>query len=67
MTRPQKLIPVAGPAREPGGTPAGLTRPLDYPGQAPCGERGEPVSCERRFTGTRGHIERFPDPGSKQA
>ncbi len=67
ITRPQKLIPVAGSAPKVDRTPADLTRPLDYPCEALCLECGEPVRCERWFTGTWVHIERFSNLGSKEA
>ena len=60
------IAPVKGSARQLDGTPADLTRPLDYPCEAMCLECGQPIRCERWFLGGRVHIERFSNPGSKK-
>ena len=43
------ITPVIGSARQLDGTPADLTRPLDYPVEAVCLECGQPIRCERWF------------------
>lgn len=67
ITRPQKLIPRGGLGPQARRHSADLTRPLDYPCEALCLECGEPVRCERWFTGTWVHIERLSNPGSTEA
>lgn len=56
------ITPVAGSARQLDGTPADLTRPLDYPCEAMCLECGGPIRCERWFTGEWYHLEHFSNP-----
>jgi len=57
-----EIIPVKGSARQLDGTPADLTRPLDYPAEALCSECGRPVRCERWLRGKWVHIVRFSNP-----
>jgi len=52
-----EILPVPGSARQLDGSPADLTRPLDYPVEAVCSECGQPVRCERWFLGDWYHIE----------
>jgi len=59
------ITPVKGSARQPDGTPADLTRPMDYPAEALCLECGQPVRCERWFRAGWRHIERFTLEGSR--
>ena len=56
------ITPLAGSARRLDGTPADLTRPLDYPVEAICAECGQPVRCERWLRGDWHHIQRFSNP-----
>jgi hypothetical protein len=42
-----EILPVPGSARQLDGSPADLTRPLDYPVEAVCSGCGQPVRVER--------------------
>jgi hypothetical protein len=57
-----EITPVAGSPRQLDGTPADLTRPMDYPVEALCVVCGQPIRCERWFLGGWAHIERFSNP-----
>ncbi len=57
------ITPVRGSARQPDGTPADLTKPMDYPVEALCAVCGGPVRCERWFLGEWVHIEGFTMEG----
>jgi hypothetical protein len=61
------ITPVKGSARQLDGNSANLTRPSHYPVEALCLECGQPIRCERWFLGGWVHIERFSNPGSKEA
>jgi len=54
-----EIIPLPGSARQLDGTPADLTRPLDYPCEALCRECGRPVRCDRWLLAEWRHIDRF--------
>jgi hypothetical protein len=56
------ITPVKGSARQLDGTPADLTRPLDYPAEALCLECGRPVRAERYYFSEWVHIARFSNP-----
>lgn len=58
------ITPVAGSARRLDGSPADLTRPLDYPVVAVCRECGQPVRCERWLLAGWRHIDRFSNPSA---
>ena len=54
-----EIIPLKGSSRQLDGSPADLTKPLDYPVEALCLECGQPVRCERWFLCEWRHIGRF--------
>ncbi len=62
--RDHDITPVAGSARQLDGTPANLTRPLDFPVEAVCRECGRPIRVERYYLAEWRHIERFTTPGA---
>ena len=57
-----EITPVAGSARQLDGTPADLSRPMDYPVEAVCLVCGQPIRCERYFLSEWVHLERFSNP-----
>jgi len=58
-----RITPLAGSAhRVRDGAPADLTNPHDFPCEAVCLVRGQPIRCERWFLCGWRHIERFTDP-----
>ena len=56
------ITPVRGSARQLDGTPADLTRPMDYPWDALYLVCGRPVRVERWFLGPWRHLERLTIP-----